>query len=279
MKDNEPYVSEEDLDGAREEDMRRRLRAEVRQEIEPLRRQVAQRQAEEQAAPVIGRTVNDTLKDIVVSLNPELKDITDEELVSNQLQEKDPVAAHVLVRTAPSFVPLISETVRIFAGKPYDGNNQVHAALDQYAARLEQNLAAVPADQTVITGHNGAAIRFATRAQILRMSPADRERHWSVDRDVILQSLRKDWATATKSSYLEYRTLMETLSGKKPTAPNTRQATKPSAAAEPEPEPDEEPVAARSPSVRSSSPAPPPVPSDDPSLKKPGTAFFERAGW
>jgi hypothetical protein len=277
MDEHEPYVSEEDLEFAREETIRRRVRSEIQSEVEPIRRRLAEREAEEQSAPVIVSTVNGSLKDIVGALNPELKDLSDEDIGAH-LHTKDPVAAHVLVRTAPSYVPLISETIRIFAGKPYDANNQLHVTLDRYAAGLEQSLAGMAPEQSIIT-HGNTTLRFATRAQIARVAPAERNKYWTVNRDVILNSLRRDWATATTQSYNEYKSLVDAVNGKQTPAPNPKPAPKAAVVEPSEEEPEEQEAKPRSPSVRSSSPAPPPVPPDDPSLKKTGQFFFEKAGW
>lgn len=277
MRDNEPYVSEEDLEYAKEEAMRRKLRTEIRSEIEPLRRRVAEREADEKSAPIIAQTLNGSVKELVAQINPELKDLTDEELGAD-LKDKDPVAAHVILRTAPSYVPLISETIRLFSGKPYDPNNQVHVHLDRYAQGLEQSFAGMPPEQTYISGPKGN-LRFATRTQYAKLSPAEKAKCWTVDKETIVHCLRRDWTLETTRSYQEYKTLVEAISGKTPPAPNSKPAPKPAAVATPPPEPEEEPVPSRSPSVRSSSPAPPPVPADDPSLRKSGSTFFEKSGW
>jgi len=115
-----------------------------------------------------------------------------------KIAEEDPVAYRTIVGTiAGGLAPAAFELMQIWRGlKAYDPNNPTHQWLDNFIIEKEQQIAALPKEKRVYNGKD-----FAPLEKYAKMSPAEREKYWTLREEDALLMLRHHFAETAKTAY------------------------------------------------------------------------------
>ena len=156
-----------------------------------------------------------------------------------KIAEEDPVAYRTIVGTiAGGLAPAAFELMQIWRGlKAYDPNNPTHQWLDNFIIEKEQQIAALPKEKRVYNGKD-----FAPLEKYAKMSPAEREKYWTLREEDALLMLRHHFAETAKTAYQKEIEAIEKWAAKKRglakdqtkgTPPSNQKSSKPTAGSKP----------------------------------------------
>jgi hypothetical protein len=129
-----------------------------------------------------------------------------------KIAEEDPIAYRTIVGTiAGGLAPAAFELMQIWRGvKAYDPHNPTHQWLDNFIIEKEQQIAALPKEKRVYNGKD-----FAPLEKYAKMSPAERERYWTLREEDALLMLRHHFAETAKTAYQKEIEVIEKWTAKK----------------------------------------------------------------
>lgn len=184
-----------------------KLKKKLKDEVEPLKERQRQREAKEKVEELRTRIISDceqTMASVLESILPNeaeaiKKNPEKASEIVKALEESDPEAFDVMRETSNAAMALIGETVKLWNSDglvPFDPKNPVHDAIRKFSLSKEQEIKKLPPSKQV---HGGK--RFATWAEMEKMGAAERERHWVLTDQHIVQMLKGEFAANAKAQY------------------------------------------------------------------------------
>lgn len=253
----DPKDTEHDSFFARNEvnwDERDFARTEVRMEMEPelekeresnkkFQEEMQRKEDLREAEPMIRRRQAEESRELIKAIDPEAIALVDDtgrpvQAEFEKLDQKDPIAADILARTAYDMADIVDVVERVFHPKGlfgFDEKNQAHVLLAKYVIAKEDQINQLSADER----RDGQGRMFATRRDYAAMGTAQRDRHWQLEGRDIISMRRQEMVEIAKTALTEGRKRMETIAqrlGFVKAAPSE-------VAAKPDEKPPEKPVA------------------------------------
>jgi len=200
-EENEPFIDEDDLDAAKEHRLEQKFKAIAEKQAAPVRQEFQTKQAKEAAAPISRRYTDQLIRSVVTAVNPELGKVGDDKWV-----EQDPLAIKLLDRTYRKYTPLAEGLAELKAGVPFDKGNAVHREVASMSARIADQLASIDPDQLIVdvTDDSGKVIgrrRYSEPEVYAKATPAQRKGLWTIDEEVILSQIGREFTEEVKSLY------------------------------------------------------------------------------
>jgi len=198
---NEPFIDDDDLDAAKEHRLEQKFKAIAEKQAAPVRQEMQTKQAKEAAAPITRKYTDQLIRSVATSVNPELGKVGDDKWV-----EQDPLAIKLMDRTYKKYTPLAEGLAELKAGVPFDKNNAVHREVASMSARIADQLASIDPDQLIVdvTDDSGKVIgrrRYSEPEVYAKATPAQRKNLWTIDEEVILSQIGREFTEEVKSLY------------------------------------------------------------------------------
>lgn len=204
---NEPFIDHDELEEANEYRLEKKFRAISEKQSEPVRLEIQAKQAREAAAPITRKYTDQLIRSVATSVNPELAKVGDDKWV-----EQDPLAIKLMDRTYKKYTPLAEGLAELKAGVPFDKNNAIHREVASMSARIADQLASIDPDQLIVdvTDDSGKVIgrrRYSEPEVYAKATPAQRKGLWTIDEEVILSQIGREFTEEVKSLYDDVKVL------------------------------------------------------------------------
>lgn len=197
---------------------RMEMEPEMEKERESTRKFQEEMQRKEdlrEAEPMIRRRQAEESRELIRAIDPEAIALVDDtgrpvQAEFEKLDQKDPIAADILARTAYDMADIVDVVERVFHPKglfEFDEKNQAHVLLAQYTLAKEDQIVQLSADDR----RDGKGRMFATRRDYAAMTAAQRDRHWQLEGRDIISLRRQEMVEIAKTALTEGRKRMETI--------------------------------------------------------------------
>lgn len=202
---NEPFVTDAERKAAQRHIgatiAARKAEEAARKVTEPVQRELARERAVKVAEPQRSEWEQSLLKSSIEAADPEAKGID-----VAKLADEHPLLHGVVTQIHESVKPAIEELFALKNGAPFDAKNQVHASIMGVAEHLQKQILALPdGDREVpILGKGGKVIGFKSFVpmhEFRDMTPDQREAHWTVTEDTILNAIQNDVRSAAAANF------------------------------------------------------------------------------
>lgn len=199
--ENEPFIDDDDLDEANEYRLEKKFKAISDKQSEPVRQEMQTKQAREAAAPISRNYTDQLIRSVATSVNPELAKVD-----HLKWAEQDPLAVKLMDRTYRKYTPLAEGLAELKAGVPFDKSNSAHREVAAMSNRIADQLASVDPDQLIVdvTDNSGKVIgrrRYADPDVYSKANDAQRKSLWTIDEEVILSQIGREFTEEVKSFY------------------------------------------------------------------------------
>lgn len=182
-------VAEVKSDAVRRETEQKYAAQERRRDLEPAARRSAKTQSDRVVAELAAdlKEVADVLGDNG-AVDPEKLE---------KLIDADPVRGPVVAKAAEFASTFVAEANRLFTGAvSFDSKKALHNTISEFAANKERALLALPRDQQA----DSQGRQFVSSAEFYKLSPAQRDRSWTLQADDIAYLATQEIVADAKKS-------------------------------------------------------------------------------
>lgn len=190
-----------------------RLKEKFDKELKPMREKLVAAEVREQTAQAereMGPRIHAGVMMVAEAISPDFAKLIAE---GKTLEEADEHAHELLSESAKTIVAKTRAASILFAtnGQAFDEKNPVHNEIAELAETLEKRISEEPEEKQVRA--DGA--KFTTRAAYMGMTPAEREKHWIVNADIVSLAIAGNEAGKVAEAYKKENERMEKLAEKR----------------------------------------------------------------
>lgn len=198
-----PDYDRTDFEAAKESLIEQRITRKAEERVEERMRQreienEKRREQTSQIKPEVETEMFGILGKMIEATDPDNADLAKDWKSIQELDQKNPLLADVMVQVHNETKPMMEATKRLFRGvdKP-DPQNPAHAAVFNLISLAEQEIARMPVRER----YDDSGRLFATQEDYARMTPAEKAKHWYIDEQYTTEIVRGRAIGRTKSIY------------------------------------------------------------------------------
>lgn len=194
-----PEYEQRDFESAKESLIEQRAAARAEERLRQRQDEMEQRREKaSKVQPEIDREMIGLMGEMLAEADPDNAELAKDWASIQTLDEKNPLLADVMVAVHNETKPVIESTKRLFRGiDQYDQNKPEHQRVAKLVSEAEQQVSRLP----VRDRYDDQGRLFATQDEYVKMSPAEKQKHWYVGEQELTALVRGQATAQTKALY------------------------------------------------------------------------------